>query len=419
MKTQFFYNDVLKSGYSLTEFPNGLKVYIYEKNDFNSIYAVFGTKFGSIDSSFSVNNEEIIVPDGVAHFLEHKLFESEDGDAFSKYAKTGAYANAFTSFDRTCYLFSCTDRFEENLDILLNFVQSPYFTAKTVKKEQGIIGQEIKMYDDMPSWRVLFNMLENMYHNHPVKKDIAGTVESISEIDDNVLYKCYETFYNPSNMFICISGNVNTKRVLKIIEKSIKKTDRVDFERSVIKEPENVVQNYVEQHLEVSMPLFSFAFKENIANNGNSLKKSIIMNALIKLICDDSTSLYKRLNELKLINDEFDAEYFAGNNFASIMFGGESKDPKCVAEEILKEVEYIKINGINKELFEAIKRDMYGQALKRYNSVEAVGLMLVDSAVLGYNYMEELNIIKNLTEKDVFEYLAVFSKENSVLSVIK
>ncbi len=419
MNTKFFQNEILKSSYSLTEFPNGLQVYIYQNNDFNSAYAAFGTRFGSIDSSFTSNNEEITVPDGVAHFLEHKLFESEDGDAFSKYAKTGAYANAFTSFDRTCYIFSCTERFEENLDILLNFVQSPYFTAETVKKEQGIIGQEIKMYDDLPSWRVLFNMLENMYHNHPVKKDIAGTVESISKIDEDVLYKCYNTFYNPANMFICISGNVDRKAVLEKIENAIKTSERIKLERAKILEPENVVNNYIEQHLEVSMPMFSFAFKEDVSKSGNSLKKSIIMNALIKLICDDATNLYKRLNDLKLINDEFDAEYFAGPNFASVMFGGESNDPKRVAEEILSEVEFIKNNGINEELFEAIKRDMYGQALKRYNSVEAVGLMLVDSAVLGYNYNEELDIINNLTKNDVLPYLSVFSKENSVLSVIK
>ena len=159
-----------------------------EKAGFNSSYAIFGTKYGSIDTTFSVNGEETTVPEGIAHFLEHKLFESEDGDAFSKYAKTGAYANAFTSFDRTCNLFSCSDKFYDNLDILLSFVQSPYFTEETVKKEQGIIGQEIRMYDDSPGWRVMFNMLTAMYRNHPVRIDIAGTVESIAEIDYDLLY---------------------------------------------------------------------------------------------------------------------------------------------------------------------------------------------------------------------------------------
>ncbi len=214
MQKQIFESEIGES-YIKAVHPSGLKIYILEKPQYNSAYAVFGTKYGSIDTCFSVNGEKTQVPEGIAHFLEHKLFESEDGDAFTKYAATGAYANAYTSFDRTCYLFSCSDRFYDNLGILLDFVQSPYFTAETVQKEQGIIGQEIRMYDDSPDWRVMFNMLLAMYKNHPVRIDIAGTVESIAEIDDKLLYKCYNTFYNPSNMFICIAGNVNSEKVLR------------------------------------------------------------------------------------------------------------------------------------------------------------------------------------------------------------
>ena len=203
MKKEIFKSDIGES-YVLAELDSGLKVYILEKPQYNTSYAIFGTKYGSIDTCFSVNGEEVCVPEGIAHFLEHKLFESEDGDAFTKYAETGAYANAFTSFDKTCYIFSCSDRFYDNLKILLNFVQSPYFTAETVAKEQGIIGQEIRMYDDSPSWRVMFNMLEGMFHSHPVKTDIAGTVESIAKITDQTLYDCYNRFYDLSNMFIIL-----------------------------------------------------------------------------------------------------------------------------------------------------------------------------------------------------------------------
>ncbi len=418
MRTEFFNNTTLKSGYTVTELSSGLKVYIYEKPEFNSVYAAFGTKYGSIDSSFTVNGEEITVPDGIAHFLEHKLFESEDGDAFSKYAATGAYANAFTSFDRTCYIFSCTERFEENLSILLDFVQNPYFTAETVKKEQGIIGQEIRMYDDSPNWCVLFNMLENMYHNNPVKIDIAGTTDSIAKIDDKVLYKCYNTFYNPSNMFICIAGNVNTKKVLSKIEAEIKNTQKITLSRGKFNEPETVVNNYTEKQLEVSLPLFCFGFKQDVSLGDPTLSDTIAMNALIKVISDDVSPLYKRLNDLKLINDEFDAEYFTGRSFASVIFEGESANPKAVAEEIIKEIERLKKEGINNKLFEAVKRDMYGQALKRHNSVEGTALMLVDSAVFDYNYSQELDIIKNLKQEDLMILLNVFEKEKSVLSVI-
>ncbi len=418
MKTEYFYNKSLKSGYTVTELLNGLKIYIYEKPEFNSVYAVYGTKYGSIDSSFTVNGEEITVPDGIAHFLEHKLFESEDGDAFSKYAATGAYANAFTSFDRTCYIFSCTERFDENLTILLDFVQNPYFTAETVNKEQGIIGQEIRMYDDSPNWCVLFGMLENMYHNNPVKIDIAGTTESIAKIDDKVLYKCYNTFYNPSNMFICIAGNVNTKRVLSKIEASVKNAEKIELKRGEFTEPATVIKNYTEKQLEVSLPLFCFGFKQDVLDYQTTLSDIIAMNALIKIISDDASPLYKRLNDLKLINDEFDAEYFTGRSFAAVIFEGESSNPKAVADEILREIERIKLEGIDSSLFESVKRDMYGQALKRYNSVEGTALMLVDCAVFGYNYSEELDIIKSLKEDDICKMLNIFEKEKSVLSVI-
>ena len=418
MKTEFFNNEILKSGYTVTELENGLKVFIYEKPQFNSVYAAYGTKYGSIDSSFTVNGETVTVPDGIAHFLEHKLFESEDGDAFTKYAATGAYANAFTSFDRTCYVFSCTDKFEENLDILLDFVQSPYFTAETVEKEQGIIGQEIRMYDDSPNWSVLFGMLENMYFNNPVKLDIAGTTESIAKIDADVLYKCYKTFYNPSNMFICIAGNVNTKKVLNRISSAIKKAPKINLKRGTFYEPEGVVSNYTEKSLEVALPLFCIGFKQDVSKNSPTFEDVISMNALIRVVSNDASPLYKRLTDMKLINDEFDVEYFSGRGFASVIFEGESSNPNVVREEIIKEFDSIRKNGIDKELFEAIKREMYGQALKRFNSVEATAHMLIESAVLGYDYSKETEVIKNLTADKLLKQLDIFKFEKSVLSVV-
>ena len=204
-------SDRVGDKYYEVEHSSGLKIFIYPKENNNSTYAVFGTKYGSVDVNFKTSDEKETntVPAGIAHYLEHKLFESEDGDAFTRYAKTGASANAYTSFDKTCYLFSCTENVYESLEILLDFVQTPYFTEQTVQKEQGIIGQEIRMYDDDPQWRVMFNLLRAMYHNHPVRVDIAGTVESIAEITPELLYKCYHTFYNLNNMVLCVAGNVD------------------------------------------------------------------------------------------------------------------------------------------------------------------------------------------------------------------
>ncbi len=419
MNIQKFKSDAVNEEYTLAVLPNGLSIYIMEKSGFNSTYAVFGTKYGSIDTCFSINNgEKVCVPEGIAHFLEHKLFESEDGDAFSKYAKTGAYANAFTSFDRTCYLFSCSNAFEENLDILLDFVQSPYFTAQTVQKEQGIIGQEIRMYDDSPNWCVLFNMLEAMYHNNPVKIDIAGTVESISKIDHNLLYKCYNTFYNPANMFICIAGNVNIDKTLEKIANSIKPCDKVQIERTNVEEPEDVVKNYIEKKLDVALPLFCYGFKQPVFDKEPNIYDSICMNALLSVLAGDASALYKKLTDLGLINDEFDTEYFTGRNYAAVIFEGESKDAGAVKELINSEIKSLSENGISEELFLSVKKEMYGAAIKRYNSVENIAMMFIDSAISNYDIFEEIDIIKSLKQEDVEKYLSILNDERSVLSVI-
>ncbi len=418
IKKQLFESSVQQS-YIKAVHPSGLEIYIMEKQEYSSSYAIFGTKYGSIDTKFSKNGgEEISVPEGIAHYLEHKLFESEDGDAFSKFAKTGASANAFTSFDRTCYLFSCSDRFYENLDILLGFVQSPYFTEETVKKEQGIIGQEIRMYDDSPSWRVMFNLLMNMYHCHPVRIDIAGTVESIAKIDADLLYKCYETFYNPANMFICIAGNVDADKVLERIEKGIINHAPVEITRGAFCEPQTVVSNLVEQKLAVQIPLFCLGYKQKITTPYRRLKSKVCVNLLLEIICGDASPLYARLMNEGLINDEFDCEYFTGNGYAAVIFEGESKNPQRVADEIKKEIARLRIEGIDKKLFSAVKCGMYGAAIRRFNSVESVAMQFSECAMFDYNLFDEIKLLKTVSYDDVLKRLDVFSDENAVLSVI-
>lgn len=413
------FDNPIGEGYTKAVLDSGLTVYIMEKPRYSSAYAVFGTKYGSIDTEFSKNGgEKITVPEGIAHFLEHKLFESEEGDAFTRYAQTGGYANAYTSFDRTCYLFSCSKRFYDNLEILLDFVQHPYFTEETVAKEQGIIGQEIRMYDDSPGWRVMFNMLGCMYHNHPVKIDIAGTVESISKIDAKLLYKCYETFYNPSNMFVCVVGNVDTEKVLKQIEASITEKEPVTIERGEFFEPQGVVSNYVEQSLEVALPLFCYGYKQKISTPNRRLKSKVCAALLLELICGDSSPLYAKLVREGLINDEFGTEYFTGHGYAAVIFEGESSDPKRVAEEISKEIERIRIEGIDKKLLSAVRCGMYGDAVRRFNSVESIATQFVECAMTDTDLFEELKLLKTVTAEDVYKRLDLFDSANAVLSVI-
>ena len=417
MKKELFENKIGEA-YTKVILDNGLKVFILEKPQYNSAYALFGTKYGSIDTIFNVDGKEIAVPEGIAHFLEHKLFESQDGDAFSKFAKTGAYANAFTSFDRTCYLFSCSDKFYENLSILLDFVQSPYFTEETVNKEQGIIGQEIRMYDDSPAWRVMFNMLMDMYHNHPVRIDIAGTVESISKIDYNLLYDCYNTFYNPSNMFICIAGNVDTDTCLKQISEGVKKSDPKEIIRIKPEEPDSVLTDYTEQALEVAQPMFCFGFKESLDSPEKTVKEKILTSLLLNIISGDASPLYKQLINDGLINDEFDNEHFCGNGYSALIFEGESKDPKAVSMAIKNEILRLKNDGIDKKLFNAIRAGMYGSSIRLFNNVESIAMQLTECAMNDCGLFDELKYLKAITIDDVTRKLNEINLENSVLSVI-
>ncbi len=400
--------------------PSGLKIYIMEKPLNSSSYALFGTRYGSIDTHFSKNGgEEIAVPEGIAHFLEHKLFESEDGDAFTRFAATGASSNAYTSFDRTCYLFSCTDRFYDNLEILLDFVQSPYFTAQTVQKEQGIIGQEIRMYDDSPAWRVMFNMLGKLYRKHPVHIDIAGTTESIAKIDDKLLYECYETFYNPSNMFICIAGNVDADKCLKMIEEGIHHKEPIEITRADFEDNDDVTEHYVEQQLDVASPIFCLGYKQKNATPVRRLKTRVCMALLLEVICGEASPLYAKLIREGLINDEFSAEYFNGYGYASLVFEGESSDPKRVAEEISAEIKRLREDGIDKKLFSAAKCSLYGEAIRRFDSVDGIASQLSECAISDYDLFEELKLLKAVTAEDVYKRLVTIEAENSVLSVVR
>ena len=396
---------------------SGLKIYILEKPQYNSCYAIFGTKYGSIDTMFSVNGETTAVPEGIAHFLEHKLFESEDGDAFTKYAKTGAYANAFTSFDKTCYLFSCSNLFYENLEILLQFVQSPYFTKETVEKEQGIIGQEIRMYDDSPAWRVMFNMLLAMYKNHPVRIDIAGTCESIAKIDADLLYKCYNTFYNPSNMFLCIAGNVESDKILKMVEGSVKVNNPLQIERIKPEEPQEVLKGEVSQNLPVAQPMFCYGYKLPYTQMP-TVKDRVCLQILLEIIAGDCSPLYKTLMEQGLINDDFSFEHFCGDGYNAVIFEGDSDNPKEVAAQIAKEIERIKTDGINKKLFSAIRSGLYGASIRGFNSVESIAMQFVDCAMNDTNLFDELKYLKKVTAEDVIKRISLFDNQKTVLSVI-
>lgn len=413
----------VKDSYYKVKHSSGLTVYVYPKEKNSSTYAVFGTKYGSIDNCFKLSGETQLqkVPDGIAHYLEHKLFESEDGDAFARYAKTGASANAYTSFDMTCYLFSCTENVYQSLEILLDFVQSPYFTKETVQKEQGIIGQEIKMYDDDPQWRVMFNLLGAMYHKHPVKTDIAGTVQSIAKITPELLYQCYNTFYNLNNMVLCIAGNVRLDKVLDLCDKMLKPSKPIEIERIFDDEPRNILKARTEQKLSVAVPLFNLGFKEQ-ADKGRATVKQVAETAiLLETLFSDSSPLFRRLLDKGLINEaSFDNEYFEGPGFASVIFSGESKDPEAVAEEIKKEIVCARENGLDIAAFERAKKTVYGHNVSALNNVGNIANSLVSLAFSDRELFSYINAVAEADIDSVTGRLATQLKpECSSLSVIR
>jgi len=414
-------NNLLGDSYFKIKHNSGLTIIVFSKSDYTSSYAVFGTNYGSIDTAFKTSdkNEIITIPEGTAHFLEHKLFESEDLDAFERYAKTGASANAYTSFDKTCYLFSCSGNFKESLEILLDFVQHPYFTQQTVQKEQGIIGQEIKMYEDVPDWKGLFNLLKILYHKHPVRIDIAGTVESIAQISDKTLYDCYNTFYNLNNMVLAVAGNTTVDEVLEVADRLLKPSKDIKVERTNYDEPCEIVNDYIEQKLSVFMPQFNLGFKENYETPKRSLKEQICTRILLEIIAGDTSPLYKELFSQGLINTSFGSEYFTGYGFATVIFAGESKDPREVTQRIKEEIKRLKTNGINEADFQRVRKMLYGRTIMGYNDVDSIANELISCHFEGFELFDEVDVFKSVTLLDVEQRLTRQMDESlSALSVI-
>ena len=399
---------------------SGLTIVVYPKKGFTSTYASIGTKFGSVYNKFICNDRLITVPDGTAHYLEHKLFESEDGDAFGKYAKTGASANAYTSFDSTCYLFSCTDRFEESLRILLDLVQSPYFTEETVAKEQGIIGQEIKMYDDSPDWRVMMNLLRGMFKNHPINIDIAGSVETIAEITPGILYDCYNSFYNLNNMTLCVAGNADPETVMKIADECLKKNEPFTAKAVFPEEPYSVNTSYVEQTLPISVPMFELGFKENAGSGFASTKELICTNIILEAFAGEGSALYRTLLDKKYINSTFGTEYLEGPGYRAAIFSGESAYAKEITEIILKEIKKLHQNGISNEDFEITKRSLYGKVVSGFDNISSIAAEIINGEFTGRKIFDSVEQLASVTLDDVNERLKCQLDENNYcLSVVK
>ncbi len=425
MEFQRIYSERIDETLLLGTHKSGLRVAIVPKAGFSKYYAIYGTEYGSIDREFIAlgENDKTVLPDGVAHFLEHKLFEMADGtNAFDSFSKTGGNSNAFTSFNITAYLFSCTDNFYENLDILLDFVNTPYFTEENIQKEQGIIGQEIKMYDDDPQWRVFFNMLTALYNENPVKRDIAGTVESISHITPKMLYKCTDTFYNPSNMYLVMVGDIDESKIEEYIDRHIPSSRAAgEVKKFAPIEKPSVAQKKITQSLSVSTPMFAIGFKEKETGvcGFELLKKEIATDILIELLFGKSSENYIRMYESGIIDSSFDGETELEKEYGFTSFGGESKDPEGVYKEILKSIAAAKETGFPDEKIARIKKVLLSDDIRMYNNVENIGNTYIKSLMKGINPLDYKKAADEISKEYLMKRLNEhFDEEYSVLSIV-
>ena len=398
---------------------NGLRVCVIPKKGFSSYFACFGTYYGSAMRSFLLPDGRHDTPAGVAHYLEHKMFDMPEGDnALQSMTATGADPNAFTSYDETVYLFRCSEQFRENLRTLLRFVTTPYFTPETVAKEQGIIAQEIRMYDDEPDNVVFNELMRLLYRGHPVRDDIAGTLESIAEISADTLYACHRAFYVPGNMCLCVEGDVDAAEICSIAEE-ILGTEKGAVPQPLIAEEYDAPEKlYTERTMSVSAPQFLLgaAFRPT---EGDMLRERIVSKLAMRLLCGASSPFYARLYREGLLNRSFSSGTDFPANTAQLFAGGESRDPQRVYDELLDEVERIGKEGFDAAYFERGKRASLGARLRGFEDFDSVCLASFEADRFGCCVFDAPAVLASVTAEECRDFLVrVLSRERTALSVI-
>ncbi len=401
--------------------PNGLRIKVVPKRGFARSYAFFATDYGSMDTRFRLDGKDYVSPDGVAHYLEHKMFDMPDGNALQKMSQTGASPNAFTSYNITAYHFSCTSMFEENFRTLLQFVSQGYFTQESVEKERGIIAQEIKMYADNPGSRVDENLFRAMYKNHPIRVPVVGTVESIQDITAQTLIDCHRAFYDPSNMVLCVVGDVDPRQIHDIALEILPKVPGGASERDRgEKEPAAPDQRTITQEMEVSMPMFSVGFKgAEVPKGPQRLRQEIIGDLAGEILCGESSRLYQEMYESGLIDPGFGVSYSLVRELSMLCLGGDSENPQAVLDAVLQEAQRVVKEGVDEELFLRLKRSAVGRRIRGLDSFEGLCYRLALSDFDGYDYFTFPTLYESITAEDVRQLIArEITPEQAVLSVI-
>ncbi len=424
LKSTVKYNEKIEEGYTKIKHKSGLEVYIIPK-DHASSFAGFGTKFGSFVNKFRLEGEKEFtdIPDGTAHFLEHKMFENEDGeDTFAKYARYGGSANAYTSNDRTVYYVTCTSNEYENLEVLLRLLRSPYFTEENIKKEQGIIGQEIGMYDNNPNWKLYMGALQGMYKVNPVRIDIAGTVESIGTLSKELLYKCYETFYAPSNMFLVLCGKYEAERVMELVDKIVEPTKKCTFELPEFTEPQKANRKKTETNLDVARPVYMIGIKDsNTENTGKAgLKKAATTDILVECLFGIGSKFYCDGYRSGLLNDSFEASYEQAFAYSHLMISGEAQSPDAVMKKLKEALAEAVEKGIDKADFERCKRVIYAKSILSFESTEGFAQGFMNGILMNYDMLDVPSAINGVKLADVnARAKELFIEDAMTLSVVK
>ena len=402
---QSFYKRIGESVYS-QRLPNGLEVRVVPKPGYAKKYAFFATRYGGMDTRFCLNGQWLDTPAGIAHYLEHKMFDTKEGNALQELAKNGAEPNAFTSNAMTGYYFDSTDHFEENLEILLSFVSIPYFTEESVAKEQGIIGQEIRMIEDNPDWQIYTRMLECLYSSSPARTSIAGTVESISHITAETLYDCHKAFYTPSNMILTVVGDVDPVHVVDLAKRILPREGGPVIPRDYGDEPETVAQAETSRTMEVSCPQFLAGFKCRPAGDGEDyMRLAVIGDIACDILLGDSSPLYLRLYDQGLINTSFGGSFEMMPGIAYLYAGGDSKDARTVAAEIQKEADRLVREGIDEAFYQQVTRAAFGSNLRGLNSFENIAVSLTEGYFHGYDPFRFPEVFDSITKEDVTAFL--------------
>ena len=404
-----------------TTLPNGLPVYIVPKKDFLRKYALFATRYGGMDMRFEKDGQWLDTPAGIAHYLEHKMFDTEDGNALQELAKNGAEPNAFTSNAITCYYFDATEKFYESLEILLSFVSIPYFTDESVQKEQGIIGQEIGMIEDNPEWQVYKQLMQALYHTSPARTPVAGSVESISHITAQTLYDCHKAFYTPANMCLVVVGDVKPERIIAAANQILPAKSGPLIRRDYGAEEElTAAEHFVTAAMEVSMPSFLVGFKCPPQHGGEEQHR---FTAIGELACDvlmgESSPLYARLYAEGLINGSFGAAFDLLPGASYVYAGGDSKDPQAVAEAILAEARRLVSEGVDGDYYRRVVNANFGAALKALNSFESIAVSMAEGCFQGYDPYRFPEVYDSITVEDVLDFLRRnMTRDHMALSVI-